>query len=471
MEALFKGQKSLFKGLYIYDKWDWARQNPVIRLDLGEINNDTAENLQKDMGKIILQIAQQYNITLTRDAAGGFAELIKKLHESTGQQVVVLIDEYDKPIIDHLSNPETADGNRKALKNFYQVLKAADEHLRFVFLTGVSKFAGVSVFSGLNNLDDLTLDANYASICGYTQAELENDFAEYIGNISVHLDMERENLLTEIRTWYDGYTWDGKSSVYNPFSTLSFFSKKEFANYWFRTGTPAFLIEILKKHNHIESLYQPIVTGASSFDGFDPEHIGEIPLLFQTGYLTIKEKVLKQGIPEYTLGVPNSEVNDALTEHLLNAYSHYPIDRVHNLREVMQKQIRIGDKTGLERSLSTMMAHIPYNLHLKQEAYYHSLLILWLKMLGFDIQGEVMTNRGRIDAVWHQSDLTVVAEIKYRSKGSAGYWLKNAMEQIRKHRYYEKYGFDFAQQPQGRKIVLLAVVFTGNKIECRIQPV
>jgi hypothetical protein len=341
------------------------------------------------------------------------------------------------------------------------VLKAADEHLRFVFLTGVSKFSGVSIFSALNNLNDITLDDKYASICGYTQPELENYFADYIDDVAQRVDMSREELLTEIRVSYDGYSWDGKTPVYNPFSTLMFFDKKRFANYWFRTGTPTFLIELLKKRNQVATILNPIYIDENAFDSYDPANISEIPLLFQTGYLTIKQLELIYGRAKYTLGVPNSEVNDSLLRHLLSAYSEYPADQVATLKDTMQRQIHTCDVSGFEQSLRSMLANIPYNLHIPSEAYYHSLLLLWLKMLGFDVQGEVLTNIGRIDAVWHQPELTVVAEIKYHAKKKLDTLLNEATEQISDRKYYEKY--------LDHPVILMAVAFSGREVGCRIK--
>ncbi|GHV61108.1 ATPase AAA [Bacteroidia bacterium] len=459
LEAIFKGEKNLFDGLYISTQWNWSQRYPVIRLDFGAINNKTAEDLLQDMEQVILGIAQNNGIPLMRRGAGSFAELIEKLHQSTGQQVVILVDEYDKPITDNLLNINVANGNRDVLHNFYQVMKATDEHLRFIFLTGVSKFSGVSVFSGLNNLNDITLNEKYTSLCGYTQSELESYFSEYIDDVAQHVEMSKEGLLAAIRTMYDGYSWDGKTSVYNPFSTLLFFENREFANYWFRTGTPTFLVHLLKKRNQITPLLEPVIATSISFESYDPNCIEELPLLFQTGYLTIKNKVRMNGIPEYTLEIPNSEVRESLLSHLFHAYSDYPGDRIYSMVSGMQQNIKNGDVEGLEQNLRLMLSYIPYELHIKAEAYYHSMLLLWIKMLGFEIQGQVMTNIGRIDAVWQLPKQTVVAEIKFHAKKDTDTLLNEAMQQIHDRRYYEPY--------IDKKVILLAVAFTGKEVKCR----
>ena len=284
LEELFKGNKPLFEGLAIYDKWDWTKTYPVIRIDWGEIGHSSAEDIKKNVIAALRTIALPNQIQFSTESAPDcLRELITQLHEKTQKQVVVLIDEYDKPILDALDNPQTCKEITKFLNSFYGVLKSTDGHLRFIFLTGVSKFAGVSVFSGLNNPNDITMNSEYSSICGYTQVELENNFVEHIESVSQKMGVTAKELLGGIQRWYNGYSWDGKITVYNPFSTLMFFGAGEFLNFWFRTGTPTFLIDVLKKSNRIATVLEPICVSSSAFDGFDVEHIGEIPLLFQSG--------------------------------------------------------------------------------------------------------------------------------------------------------------------------------------------
>ncbi|MDR1632292.1 MAG: ATP-binding protein [Dysgonamonadaceae bacterium] len=466
LEEIFKGNKQLFEGLYIYDHWDWTQQHPVIRLDFGGRSNNSAEILNLSLTNFIEAEARKYGLSLTEaPLPDKFEELIKKLHFSTNRQVVVLIDEYDKPIIDNLFVPEIMEENKKILHNFYQILKAADEHLRFIFLTGVSKFAGVSIFSGLNNLNDITLDERYASLCGYTQQELETCFDEYLDDVAQHLDRDKTQLLNDIRSWYNGYSWDGRTSVYNPFSTLLLFDKRYIDNYWFRTGTPTFLIETLKSRNQIKLLLEPITVDSSLFESFDPVRINEIPLLFQTGYLTVKGKDFRAIPPQYILGIPNNEVKESLLKHLLSAYSYYPLESAQELRQRMQQQLLVGNVAGLEQSLREMLAYIPYPLHIGREAYYHSLMLLWLKLLGFDIIGEVTSNIGSIDAVWKFPGHTIVAEVKCQvKKGRISTLLTKAIRQIEGKRYCER----FMNEP---KTSLLAVVFAGKEIGCRMKVV
>jgi hypothetical protein len=463
LEAVFLGRKDLFEGLYIHDKWDWNEKFPVIHLDFGAISHRTPEQLVRSLSAFVNSVAGKYSINLiSPDLPDRFAELIEQLHESTGQQAVVLVDEYDKPITDNLSKPEVLDANRETLHDFYQVLKAADDHIRFIFLTGVSKFSGLSVFSALNNPNDITIDNQYAALCGYTQDELEEYFAEHIDAVAQDLNKSRQNLLDDIKKWYDGYSWDGKTSVYNPFSILMFFDKKSFDSYWFRTGTPTFLMELLKSRNRTTSILESVKADSGLFDGYNPATLNEVALLFQTGYLTVKEiHIAEDNRKMYTLDIPNSEVRNAFFNYLLSAYTAYPSDQVQLLITQMKQQIYNSDTEGLEKNLRMLLANIPYTLHQKNEAYYHSMFLVWMKMLGFDTSGEVMTNIGRIDTVLHHDGLTVVAEIKYSAEEDAEQLLNEAMNQIRDRKYYEKYA--------DRKIILMGVAFAGKEVKCRLE--
>ncbi|MDR2679700.1 MAG: AAA family ATPase [Tannerella sp.] len=370
LDALFSGRKELFEGLYIYDKWDWSKSHPVIRIDWTAIRHGTPEEIESSLSVWLKIEARENEITLLSGYASDcFRELITELHRKTGKKVVVLVDEYDAPILDVMSkSPAELKAIQESLQNIYRILKATDEHLQFILLTGVSKFAKLSIFSTLNSPDDITIDESYAAICGYTQEELEYYFSEYIDALIAKGDT-RENLLGKIRFWYNGYTWDGKTSVYNPYSTLSFFKKQLFSNYRFASGTPTFLMERLKKQNNIELLTEPVTAKPNTFDSFDPSHIEAIPLLFQTGYLTIKSKEHTEDVPKYTLGVPNMEVHQSLSEYLLSAYSEYPLSGIATLTENMYEQLRSLDAAGFAQSVRTMLENIPYNIQIGNEKY------------------------------------------------------------------------------------------------------
>jgi hypothetical protein len=467
LDALFNGRKELFEGLYVYDKWDWSKRNPVIRIDWTAIKHGTPEEIENDLSACLKRLARNYGIELfSIYASSRFTELIEELHRKTGEKVVILIDEYDAPILDVMSkSPAALKAIQESLQGFYKILKAVDEHLRFIFLTGVSKFAKLSIFSALNSPDDITMDESYAAICGYTQEELEHYFSEYINAMAAKYSDTRETLLDRIRRWYNGYTWDGRTSVYNPCSTLSFFKKQEFSNYWFASGTPTFLMERLKKQNNIELLTEPVTAKPNTFDSFDPSHIEALPLLFQTGYLTIKSKEQTKDILKYTLGVPNMEVHQSLSEYLLSAYSEYPLSGIATLTENMYEQLRSLDSEGFAQSVRTMLENIPYSIQIGKEKYYHSFFLSWMNVLGFKAHGEVMTGQGRIDAVLEQPDTIVVSELKYHSKTKTTTLLRHAIKQIHDKNYYGKY------VGKGKKIVLLGLAFSGKDVGCRMDTV
>jgi hypothetical protein len=466
LEALFTGEKALFEGLYIADKIDWNEKYPVVTLDWGGISHTSAAQMEQSALGFLRRIARTHEIFLAANTASdGFEELIETLHQKTGRQVVVLVDEYDMPILDALGKPaETIDEIRQFLQSFYKILKAVDKHLRFVFLTGVSKFSKVSIFSGLNNVRDITLANDYATICGYTQEELEYCFALAIDEMAEVQQMSRQELLDRIRHWYNGFSWDGVNTVYNPFSTLLLFTEKVMRNYWFETGTPTFLINIIKERNDVNVLLEPVQMPDTGFDGFDYRTLDTKVLLFQTGYLTVKQ-ITKNDFGDkliYTLGVPNEEVRSAMLEYLTSSFAAYPVSDAAIIRDRMMGQLFNGDVTGFEKSIRELFAGVPHQLHLPREADYHSLLLLWLNMLGFEVQAEVSTDKGRIDAVWTWKDRVVIAEVKYAPKGKVEPLLKAAMAQIRERRYYERYN------GANHRIALLAIGFAGKDLACRM---
>ncbi|MDR0724575.1 MAG: ATP-binding protein [Prevotellaceae bacterium] len=459
LDALFRGRRELFEGLYIYNNWNWSQQYPVIRIDWTRINHSTLEEMKSSLCNYLRNIAKEYQVTLEGETAiDYFNNLIHTLCNQTGKNVVILIDEYDKPVTSHLFDPDL-DVIRRAVHDFYQVMKAVDEYLQFVFITGVSKFSGLSVFSALNNLTDITLDKQFASICGYTQEELESNFSDYIDAASKYLEMTKEKIMDAVRYRYNGYTWDGKTSVYNPYSTMNFFRNRELIDYWFATGTPTFLIDIIQRRNNPNIVMENIAVDNSVFQGYNPPDINEIPLLFQTGYLTIKQKERVDMIPRYVLGMPNMEVNNAFMTCLLEAYGKYQSYEIGNLRKIMETQIITCDEAGFARSLEAMVATVPYEIHKTDEAYYHSMMLIWMRLLGFNIHGETSNNFGRADAVWEQPGVTVVAEIKYHAETKIDTLLNEAMKQIHDRRYYNQYL---------GKVILLGIAFSGKNVGCRI---
>jgi hypothetical protein len=460
MDAIFSGRRELFEGLLIYDRWDWTRKFPVIRIDWTRISHSTPEEMKTSLRGYLQDIAKSYNVSLAKETPSDcFDELIRILHETTGEKTVILIDEYDKPVTSHLFD-SYLNPVKIAVHDFYQVMKGADEHIRFIFLTGVSKFSGLSVFSALNNPDDITMLDRYATICGYTQEELESNFPEYIDEVAENYGWTREKTLAVIGNWYDGYSWDAKTRVYNPYSTLLFFRHGRFGNYWFKTGTPTFLIEILQRRQRESIVLENVKVDESLTDGYDPQTLAEIPLFFQTGYLTVKGIESTEYGTAYTLGVPNMEVNRSLLKQILLAYGNYPSDKVDVLREKVAASLRNCDEQGFAGYLETLVATVPNELKMNCEAHYHALVLIWLRFLGFEVHPEVSSNFGRADAVWKQPGLTVVSELKYSKKDDAETLLDGAITQIHEKKYYG---------PYTGKILLLGIAFSGTEIRCRME--
>ncbi|MDR1418551.1 MAG: ATP-binding protein, partial [Endomicrobium sp.] len=344
----------------------------------------------------------------------------------------------------------------------YQVIKAGDEHLKFVFLTGVSQFSGLSIFSGLNNLENITMSEEFSSICGYTQEEFENNFKEHIEKAATANEMSEKEILSKIKYYYNGYSWDGKISVYNPFSALLFLKQKKFNRYWFASGTPTFLIEQIKKKDNLESFVQKQAVMEDVLSGFAVEEIETTALLFQTGYLTIKKEEETMRGSLYTLDFPNFEVKDAFLTSLIKVYTNKTIQAVYNLNDKLYEALIGKDAEKLTDSLTELYASIPYNLHITKEAYYHSLFLVTCRLAGFDVEAEVHTNKGRIDVVLKKDNIVIIVEIKYGEDKSIEVLLQEAISQIKDKKYYEKY--------IGNEVILLALTFGRNKeIGCKFK--
>ena len=295
-KELFEGNEPLFAGLAIHDQWDWSVRHPVLRLSFGSGHFTAPEGLHKEVMAQLDAIAEAGGVESPYDTASArFRHVIQKLHSRAGQPVAVLIDEYDKPILDALEVPEVARANRDFLRGLYAVVKDCDAHIRFTFITGVSKFSKVSLFSGLNNLKDITLDARYSALCGYTEADLDAVFAPELPGL------DRE----QIRDWYNGYSWRGDEKVYNPFDILLLFDSGEFKAHWFETGTPTFLVETLFERRVSSLALENLMGSDELLSKFDVGDIATEALLFQTGYLTIVEERNLGGEPLYRLGYPN----------------------------------------------------------------------------------------------------------------------------------------------------------------------
>ena len=459
IKDLFKGKKELFEELYIYDKWDWSKKYPVIHLDFAEIDYGNVRELKNSLLDFVNSTAFSYGVALSDSTLSSrFAELIEKLNEKAGERVVILVDEYDKPLIDNLSDKEVYGQVKRALHDFYQAIKAKDAHEKFVILTGVSQFSGLSVFSALNNLNNITMNSKYVSICGYTQEELEANFKEHIEATATEMGKTKEETLSRIRHWYNGYSWDAKTFVYNPFSTLVFFDNKRFGNYWVETGTPTFLIEQIKKRNDLETFIKSREVRSRSLKGDVSDNIETTALLFQTGYLTIKKEEEIDEKLEYTVDFPNMEVRETFLESLMETYTNRQPEEIEDINKRVKKALKEKDGEGLKEVLTELFANIPYDLTTEKESYYHSLFLLAARMSGYEVEGEVHTDKGRIDAVLKKDTRVIVVEIKYGQDEPASKLVEEAMEQIKEKKYYEKYA--------GNEVSLLGIGFGKNKEIC-----
>lgn len=455
LKEIFSGNKELFKGLWIYDKIEWETY-PVIHIDFSKIRYKTPEILEKSLEKKIKRIAKNYNIRLDADInyKDGFAELIEEL--SVKNRVVILIDEYDKPIIDKIENREIAMGNRDVLKEFYGVIKASDEFNKFAFITGVSKFSKVSVFSDLNNLDDITLDKKYTTMLGYTHEELSHYFDLRLEKLEAEFNKKKQHILENIKLWYNGYSWDGENFVYNPHSVLNLFKKERFDNYWFASATPTFLIkQIQTYHTPVEKL-ENYETDGTIFESYDVDRMNVISLLFQTGYLTIKKiEEISLTTRMYYFSYPNMEVKESFLKHLFSEFSRTVPDQVGGLVLRLSNKLHSDELEGFFEILESLFASIPYDIFVKErEGYYNTVIYLLLTLIGINIKSEVHTSRGRIDAAIETDNNIYVMEYKL---GTA----EQALAQIKEKKYYEKFlisskhiklvgiGFDIEQKNIG----------------------
>ena len=452
LKAVFEGKKELFKGLALYDKpYNW-KVHPVIHLSFGDYNpiNYTAERLNTYLSDKVSTIAQSYSVELppTQDASSAFGKLIDELSKKAN--VVILVDEYDKPILDNITNPEIAQ-IQKILKGFYSVLKDRNDRERLLFVTGVSKFSHVSLFSDLNNLTDITMDARFATMFGYTQEELETHFSDRIAALAGEQGVE--TFKAKIKEWYNGYRFEENSkTVYNPVSLAKFFeSGGKFNNYWFSTGTPSFLMELTKKTDFD---FSSVVGGDSvpevAFSAFEIENMDPLALLLQTGYVTIKGTEEKFDQTWYFLDFPNREVAGAFSAYILNSYAGKTRTGVVQFTAEIATALLKGDLQKLRKIMEVFFAGIPYDVHKKNEATFQAIFFSLFRLLGQYIEAESTTNDGRIDAVVQTEKVVYLFEFKLDNDPTA-------LEQIKAKEYFKKYLLD------QRDIYITGVNFDSHK--------
>ncbi|MEK7299439.1 MAG: ATP-binding protein [Candidatus Margulisiibacteriota bacterium] len=435
LEALFLGKRSLFEGLWITQNTDYAfEQFPVIRIDMSKVGGAVGDELNRQLCEQIRVVGEIHAIAVEPDPNAGiyFERLIRTLATHRSGRVVILVDEYDKPIIDHITRSEHAAINRDILRQFYSVIKAMDAHMRFVLLTGVSKFSKVSVFSGLNNLEDLTMQTAYAGMLGYTQEELEFNFKAHSDALAEAEQLTLPETLEKIKHWYNGYRFSkADTKVYNPFSTLLLLKQQDFKAHWFETGTPTFLVELLKQTGFDMAHVSELEVDESAFSTYDIENLDPMALLFQTGYLTIRDYDRETG--RYRLHYPNREVAAAFSDALLSGFSENTpsVSQSHLAR--LERSLKAADLETFFDTLKVFFAKIPYTIQLKNEKYYQTIFYLIFTLIGLRIRAEVTTNKGRIDAVVETEKEIFIFEFKLQ--GTA----EEALQQILDKGYGQKY--------------------------------
>jgi len=430
LKELYSGQKALFEGLWIEDQWDWSVQQPVIHLKFATfpykynpLKDAIAFSLQKEGEHLGVQLSDN-------PLSNPLEELIKKTFDKYGRKVVLLVDEYDKPIIDYLDDMEQAEANRAVLKNFYSVIKDSDPYLELVFITGVSAFSKVSIFSELNNLSNISLHRYTDTLLGITQKEMEAYFSEPLRHIAEVEHMPVESLMDKVRLWYNGYSWNGTDRLYNPFSILRFLDAQAFQNFWFETGTPTFLVKEMRKHG-----YYDVEQAEATPEQLTSFHVGAldpIGVLFQTGYLTIDH--FDETYQQYILRYPNREVRFSMQQHLLLVYQEkYPGNALSPVVAIA-KALAVGDIEQVVATLNGAFASIPYDLWQKEnEHFYHALVHLTFSLLGAYIRSEVHTARGRCDALVENEHYIYAFEFKLDGSAEA------ALQQIHEKGYLAPY--------------------------------
>ncbi len=456
-ETLFEGKQGLFEGLYIHDKWDWSQSYPVIRIDLSGINYENLESVKDQLANSLLRNCLKHNLSYEdlelKGVGPKFGELIEKIHQKSGKKIVILIDEYDKPVQDTLSSDDQlAAKSLDVLRGFYSAIKASDQYIRFCFMTGITKLTGVGLFSGANNFEDITLDGQYASICGFTQNELETCFGSYFDDV----DME------EVKAWYNGYNYLG-DRVYNPFDILLFLKKKaDFDNYWWDSGQPNFLVKMFEKGVYETYELDNLELSAQELKQFSLTNLNLASLLWQAGYLTIT-KVIQEpyGGKSYVLSTPNREVQMTLNMLFLVSLTAVESNRLLKRNDAIRSLYK-NDLTRFEASVRAMFSAIPFNNYVqsniqKYEGYFASVMFSFLAGLGLKCRTEESTSKGRIDMVMETPTHIYVVEFKVNAPKPKGKEQGEAIQQIHQQKYYAPYLND------GRKIILIGMHFNEQE--------
>ena len=433
LKEIFEGNEKLFEGLYIHDKWDWSRKFPVIKIDFADGVLQNREELDEKIRDLLWTNGDRLGVHAKKNSISGiFGEIITGAREQFGERVVVLVDEYDKPILDNVDNPNMAAEMREGLKNLYSVLKSQDANLQFVFMTGVTKFSKVSLFSGVNQLKDITISEAYSSICGYTETDLGESFGDHLDGVD----------FDQVRHWYNGYNWTGSETVYNPYDILLFISEgMKFRNYWFETGSPSFLLKLFQKERYFLPNLEHLEVTEEILESFEVERINPVTLLFQSGYLTIERTFTRRQRYMFALKIPNLEVRLALNDQFINAYTEI-INEKSGIQDSLYEFMNRGDVESMIMAIKRLFAGIPWRNFTNNdladfEGYYASVIYAFLSSLDARIIPEDISNYGQADITAILGVHIYVMEIKVvegnQVQGNA------ALDQILQRNYAEKY--------------------------------
>lgn len=448
LEAYFQGKKHLFEGLHISQKENEWHTYPVLHLDMNVDNYTSKEVLDNVLDDYLSRWEKQYGVqNKAKSHSLRLKSVIIAAKETTGMPVVMLVDEYDKPLIQSFDDERLQDEMRNTLKAFYGMLKPLDGHMKFGFFTGVTKFSKVSVFSDLNNLEDITMWDDFSSLCGITKREIHNTFDDEIGIMAGKLQLSKEECYDRLKNYYDGYHFSQNSEgVYNPFSLLSALKRKEFGSFWFATGTPTLLIEQLKRNSYMLHDLSHEEVSPDLIDSMDSVKQSPLPLIFQSGYLTIKG--YNKEFNTYRLGYPNKEVEEGFTKFLIPYYS--PISKDQESFYVMNfvKEIRNGQPEAFMKRLESLFADGNYQIIGDAEKYFHNAVYVIFKMLGFYVEVEHATTDGRIDLLLKTKDYIYIIEFKINKSA------QEALQQIENMKYAKPFEND------GRTIYKIGVNFS-----------
>ena len=436
IEAFFSGERELFRGLYVDSvEWDWTRY-PIMHLDLNTGKYDTPEALYTMLEEFLSRQEALYGCNENEGSYGlRFQGVIRRAFEKTGLRVVILVDEYDKPMLQAIGNDELQQEYRNTLKAFYGALKSSDRYIRFAFLTGVTKFGKVSVFSDLNNLEDLSMLPQYGTVCGISEDELRQSFDEGVGELAAANDMTKDECYARLKRDFDGYHFNMESpGVYNPFSLLNTLKHRYFSDYWFETGTPSFLVYQLKKTGYPLDAMTTEELSSDTLNSIDIMDRNPLPLLYQSGYLTLKE--YDKEFDSYILGFPNQEVERGFIKYLLPFYTPETPDRSSFSIAQFVKDVRKGDAEGFMQRLEDFFATGDYQVMGNMEIYFQNTLYVFFRLLGFYVDVERRTSRGRIDVVMQTPDFVYIMELKINQTAAA------ALQQIEEKGYARPFAND-----------------------------